>query len=197
MMNKKQGNPDDKNPKFKRIRFVKKFLRHMPRKSSIHRYPVLNKFAHAARKRSYLWSFRVSEVVPAFYIGWIITLTPLPYVVHIIVAFFAALMCRANVAILMFLPILSNVATFLFFWAVTYKIGAYAVRWLGTGTEMLPVITTFDKNAILQYGKFTVRIFATITLGAIIFGPLLGAVCSEIYRYYAKKYAPKHQGRES
>ncbi|MDR1173609.1 MAG: DUF2062 domain-containing protein [Puniceicoccales bacterium] len=191
MTNKKQENPDDKNPKFKRIRFVKKFLRRMPRKSSIHKYPVLNKFAHAARKRSYLWSFRVSEVVPAFYIGWIITLTPLPYVVHLIVAFFAALMCRANVAIMMFLPILSNIATFLFFWAVTYKVGAYVVHWLGAGTEMLPMITTFDKNAILQYGKFTIRIFATITLGAIILGPLLGAICSEIYKYYAKKYARK------
>ncbi|MDR2628440.1 MAG: DUF2062 domain-containing protein [Puniceicoccales bacterium] len=189
MTSEKQENSDDKNPKFKRIRFVKKFLRRMPRKSSIHKYPVLNKFACAARKRSYLWSFRVSEVVPAFYIGWIITLTPLPYAVHIIVAFFAALMCRANAAILMFLPILSNIATFLFFWAVTYKVGLYAVRWLGTGTEILPVIIAFDRHTILQYGKFTVRIFATITLGAIILGPLLGAICSAIYRYYAKKYA--------
>jgi uncharacterized protein (DUF2062 family) len=191
MINNKQDKPDNENQKFKRIKFVKKFLRHMPRKSSIHKYPVLNKFAHAAKKRSYLWSFRVPEVVPAFYIGWIITLMPLPYVVHVIMAFFAALICRANVAILVFLPILSNIATFLFFWAVTYKVGAYAVHWLGTGTEVLPIITTFDRNAILQYGKFTVRIFATITLGAIILGPLLGAICSGIYKYYAQKYTRK------
>ncbi|MDR2779165.1 MAG: DUF2062 domain-containing protein [Puniceicoccales bacterium] len=191
MSDKKQSNPDDKNPKFKRVRFVKKFLRHMPRKSSIHKYPILNKFASAARKKSYLWSFRVSEVVPAFYIGWIITLMPLPYVAHVIVAFFAALMCRANVAILVFLPILSNVVTFLFFWAVTYKVGVYVIHWLGTGMERLPLLVTFDKHAIRNYGECAIRILATITLGAIILGPLLGAICSEIYRYYAKKYVSK------
>jgi uncharacterized protein (DUF2062 family) len=109
------------------------------------------------------------------------------------IAFFAALICRANVAILVFLPILSNVITFLFFWAVTYRVGACVVHSLGADTEILPVITTFDKNAIMQCGEFAIRIFATITLGAIILGPLLGVICSEIYKYYARNYADKSQ----
>jgi hypothetical protein len=61
----------------KRIRLVKRLLRPLPRRTNIHRYPVLKWFGEAARKRAYLWSFRVGAMTPAFYVGSLLTLQPL------------------------------------------------------------------------------------------------------------------------
>jgi len=70
---------DEKQRKlrFSRIRRVKKLLRPLPRRTNIHRYPVLHWFAGTARKKDFLWSFRRSAVMPAFYVGWVLTLLPL------------------------------------------------------------------------------------------------------------------------
>src|SRR5690606_15820056 len=37
---------------------VKRVLRWMPRRATIHRYPILKWFAASARQRPYLWTFR-------------------------------------------------------------------------------------------------------------------------------------------
>jgi uncharacterized protein (DUF2062 family) len=178
----------EKESRFKRIRFVKKFLRHVPRRASIHRYPVINKFANIARKRPYLWSFRVSEIIPAFYLGWIITLTPLPSVVQIIIAFGAALLCRANVMVLTSLQLISNMLTFPFLWAITHKVGATIVTFLGT--ENLSVTpAAHEYSSIAKYGERAIRAVATITLGAIVLGSILGAISGFVYKYFAKKYS--------
>jgi uncharacterized protein (DUF2062 family) len=186
------GNRDsDKELKFKRIRFIKKILRHMPRRASIHRYPIINKFSNVARKRAYLWSFRVSESVPAFYLGWIITLMPIPSVVQIVIAFATALLCRANVMILVSLQLISNALTFVFLWAITHKVGAVVVEFFGTGA---PVTATANTHPIFNYGNRAIRGAATITLGAIILGSILGAISELIYRSLAKKYSkPAHR----
>ena len=62
--------------RWRRIRRVKKWLRPLPRRATIHRYPILKFFAESARKRIYLWSFRVENAVPAIYAGCILSLTP-------------------------------------------------------------------------------------------------------------------------
>ncbi|MDR1432834.1 MAG: DUF2062 domain-containing protein [Puniceicoccales bacterium] len=177
----------ERDSKLRRIRFVKKILRRLPRKASLHRYPILNKFADAARKRSYLWSFRVSEVVPAFYLGWIITLMPIPSFIQIIIAFFVAMVCRANAVILMFLQLLSNVATCLFLWFVTHKVGAFVVNLLGS--ENLRVMPPGAAANTSHPSERALRIVATMILGAIVLGSILGAISSEIYKYFARKYA--------
>ena len=61
--------------KWRRIRRVKKWLRPLPRRSNIHRYPILKFFTEAARKRVYIWCC-VENAVPAIYAG-ILTLMPL------------------------------------------------------------------------------------------------------------------------
>jgi uncharacterized protein (DUF2062 family) len=175
--------------RFRRIRIVKKILRHMPRRASLHKYPILNKFAGVARKRAYLWSFRVSEVVPAFYIGWIVTFMPIPSVIQIVIAFFAAIVCRANVMILMCLQLLSNALTFVFLWAITHRVGSFIVDLLGT--DNLRVVPAGEHGAIAHYGERMVRGFATIMLGAVVLGSMVGAICSETYKYFAGKYSKK------
>ena len=59
----------DKELRFKRIRRLKKWMRPLPRRSNIHRYPVLKWFSKFAYDRSYLWSFRSRTIVPALFLG--------------------------------------------------------------------------------------------------------------------------------
>ncbi len=162
----------------------------MPRKASIHRYPVLNKFSDIARQRAYLWSFRVTEITPAFYLGWIITLTPIPSVLQIVIAFFAALICRANAMVLVCLQLLSNAFTFVFLWAITHRVGTCVVNLLGT--DNLKVVTDVPADGILHYSERAIRGFATILLGALVLGSILGFISSTIYKYIARHYARKN-----
>ena len=57
----------NKEIRFKRIRRLKKWMRPLPRRSNIHRYPVLKWFSKFAYERSYLWSFRSKTIVPALF----------------------------------------------------------------------------------------------------------------------------------
>ena len=41
-----------------RRRRIRRWLKPLPRRASIHRYPILNRFADFARRRPYLWSFK-------------------------------------------------------------------------------------------------------------------------------------------
>ena len=171
--------------KFKRIRRVKKILRHIPRRASLHRYPIIRRFADEARERPYLWSFRTTEVEPALYLGWIIMLTPLPAIVHLIIAFILAMVCRANLTIILVIPLISNTFTFLFWWALTYKVGQLTISLFGPNTAPLIALTEYHS---IMHGANTIRALLTITLGAFILGPILGAISSMIYKLLAKKY---------
>ncbi len=93
-----------------RIRRAKRFLRPLPRKATLHRWPILKRFAETARKRPYLWSFRQREVNIALYIGFVITFLPLVGI-QFILAFAAALTLRANLPVIMGTQLATNLAT--------------------------------------------------------------------------------------
>lgn len=93
--------------KRRRRRRMKKFLRPLPRRANIHRYPILKYFAKTARRRDYLWSWHPGNVVRAIYLGWIIALIPI-YGFQMAVAFIASLYFRANCLIAMALQWITN-----------------------------------------------------------------------------------------
>ena len=62
--------------RFARLRRLKQFLRYMPRRAVFHKYPLIGRFADAARKRAYLWSFKTANLRPSFYAGSILSLLP-------------------------------------------------------------------------------------------------------------------------
>jgi len=66
-----------KEAKFKRIRRLKKWMRPLPRRSNIHKYPILKWFSETAYKRSYLWSFRGKNIIPALFWGVWIAMLPI------------------------------------------------------------------------------------------------------------------------
>ena len=78
--------------KFRHIRRTKWWLRRLPRRARLRRYPIIKFFAHYALRRPYLWSFRSEHVTPAIYAGFILTLLPL-YGIQILLAFYSPYYC--------------------------------------------------------------------------------------------------------
>lgn len=176
-----------------RIRRVKWFLRPLPRRAHVHRYPLLKWFPEALQKRSYLWSFKVASIVPALYAGWIITLLPL-YGIQILLAIGAALLLRANLPVLVGLQLVSNPLTFGLIWYFNYLVGEPFVN--AFWSEALPIDMSELKHGLdfnLDFKKF-IRLFTGISIGGLIIGYFCGLITSTIYRLIAKKasHDPHH-----
>ena len=58
----------------------------LPRRANVGRYPVIRRFAEAARSRPYLWSFKRENVLPALYVGGVLAFMP-TYGLQILLAF--------------------------------------------------------------------------------------------------------------
>ena len=118
--------PDENCPhrkaRFEKIRRLKKFLRPLPRRSNVHRYPFLKYFSDWSRNKTYLWSIRPDQMIPALYIGSIITILPLQGI-QIPLSFLAAIVFHANLPIIIALQFLSNAFTLPFIYAIDYYLG--------------------------------------------------------------------------
>ena len=97
-----------------RIRRAKQLLRPLPRKATLHRWPVLRWFADKARKHPYLWSFRKREVSLALYLGFVIAFLPIVRI-QFILAIASAWVLRANLPVMMGKQLVTNLATM---WAI-------------------------------------------------------------------------------
>jgi len=148
-----------------RIRRVKQLLKWMPRKGNLERYPVIKWFSKAARKRPYLWSFKVSSCTPAFYFGSVVAFVPLMGV-QLILAFVAAIFLRANLPIIVGLQAISNPLTIAFLWPLNFFIGRKIMDFFGIGTELNPIMSGMN---------------ATF-LGGIVLGLAAGACFDLFYR---------------
>jgi uncharacterized protein (DUF2062 family) len=181
----------------RRIRRVKRWLRPLPRRSNIHRYPILWRFSEATRKRIYLWSFRVDDAVPALYAGFILALMPL-YGIQIPIAFCLALLLRANLPILVGLQMLSNPLTILPFWYAAYQVGSSVLSIVSVET---PSLRRSDVSAILQNftnGQWSSNLepllttFSIMCLGGIVMGIFFGLISSFSYRFAARRTAASY-----
>jgi len=184
--------------KFRRIRRVKWWLRPLPRRANIHRYPVLRLFADAARKRIYLWSFRVENAVPAIYAGCILTLMPI-YGIQIPLSFLLAILLRANLPILAGLQVISNPITVIPIWFAAYQIGRHTLSVLGVDVMSLnrqEVQLMLDNFTHGNWGDnmHTVAVvFGVTNLGAIIMGIFFGLIASFVYRVVAIRTAASYR----
>ena len=176
--------------RIKRIRRVKRWLRLLPRRSNIHRYPILRLFAESARRRIYLWSFRTENAAPAIYAGCILTLLPL-YGIQIPLAFLLALLLRANLPILAGLQVVSNPITVLPIWYAAYQIGRNFLSVIGFETSPLSrgeVRIMLENFASGEWGTHLDRlmtVFGITSLGSIIMGTFIGLIATYTYRTVA------------
>ena len=173
--------------KGRRIRRVKKWLRPLPRRSNMHRYPILKFFTEAARKRVYIWSFRVENAVPAIYAGSILTLMPL-YGIQVPTAIILAFLLRANLPIIVGLQVISNPLTILPIWFAAYQIGRIILSVIGINVDPLnreEVRLLLDNFIYAAWGdKFDnlAATFSVTILGAIAMSIFFGRISSFTYR---------------
>lgn len=105
-----------------RIRRLKWWLRLMPRRAVLHRYPFIGRFAHLLRDRFHLWSFRKAHVRPAYYLGSILSFLPVMGI-QLPLALVLSLLFRTNFMILGGLQFITNPLTAAPIYYGTYQLG--------------------------------------------------------------------------
>lgn len=151
-----------------RIRRVKQFLRWLPRRANLEKYPVIKWFAKGARKRPFLWSFKVANVTPAFYAGSIIAFLPF-YGIQFGLAVAVAFIFRANLPITCGLQILTNPLTLPPVYLINYMIGKKII-------------------AIFEFGESaggSGNWFHALMIGGFFTGLVLGGILDVAYRLAA------------
>jgi uncharacterized protein (DUF2062 family) len=106
-----------------RTSLLKRFLRFMPRRANLHRYPVIGRFAPQLRTRSYLWSFRRQDVRTAYYAGSVLAFLPL-LGIQLPLSLLAALLLRSNFMVLGGIQFLTNPVTAAPLYYTTYRLGS-------------------------------------------------------------------------
>jgi len=148
-----------------RIRRAKQFLRPLPRKATLHRWPVLKRFAETARRRPYLWSFRIREVSIALYVGFVIAFLPIVGI-QFILAFAAAWTLRANLPVIMGTQLVTNLATM---WAIYPALSVFGDRI----TRLLGVAEVESR-----VGQAAV----SLVVGGVVAGIAVASVLDLLYR---------------
>ncbi len=203
----------EKLARHERRRWAKKLLRFMPRRAQFHKYPVVGRFAHFARKRAYLWSFKTAQMRPAFYLGSIISLLPLMGV-QLPLAFILCLVLRANFMVAGGLQFITNPATAVPVYYATHRLGAEIIHFTGfghalevvdddaslAGEEVTPHLdqTQAGLETSPRWLKWTRKLGAglnALVIGGIVSGAALGLVLDLIWRFTGGKRQQRTHGK--
>lgn len=212
-----EEHPVQRAERFARIRRVKQLLKFMPRRAVMHKYPVVGRFAEAARKRAYLWSFRPDAMRPALYAGSILSLLPVMGL-QIPLALLLSVMLRANFMVLGGLQFITNPFTAAPIYIATHQLGSYVIQTAGFG-EALPAadpdepVLPFSehgpqelrdnaepapKAATVSRIRRLGTAFNAMILGGVLSGAALGLVLDILYRNYWQHHthAPPRRRRQ-
>ena len=173
-----------------RVARVKRVLRWMPRRATVHKYPVLRWFGEAARKRSYLWCFRLRAAIPAIYAGCILALLPL-YGIQLPMAIALAFLLRANLPILFSAQFITNPLTALPVYFACYQTGRAIFHAFGAETPHLNMAEMKVLMESLQAGNWSYnlhyigKVWGLTAIGGTIIGTFLASASSALYRLAA------------
>lgn len=151
-----------------RRRRLRRLLKPLPRRANVRRYPVIKWFAEKASKRPYLWSFKRENVLPALYVGSVVSLLPL-YGFQILVALGVCLLFRANLTITVALQFITNPFTLVPIYAFTGWVGVVLMQLVGVGEELPKPI--FLANALM--------------VGGVVVGLATALLCDLAWRFLA------------
>ena len=138
--------PDSRQPTG-RYRFLKRILRYLPRRATLHRYPIIGRFAASLRPRAYLWSIRRADVRRAYYAGSILAFLPLMGL-QLPLALLAALVLRSNFMVLGGLQLITNPLTAGPIYFLTHELGAEVLNQFGTGEKVSHVTAEVELLAL-------------------------------------------------
>lgn len=113
-----------------RRRRIKRWLRPLPRRANVTRYPVIKWFADAARRRPYLWSFKRSQVMASLYAGAVLALMPV-YGLQLLLGLALAILVRGNLTVMAALQMVTNPLTLGPVYFGTHALGSWLVAWAG------------------------------------------------------------------
>lgn len=156
------------------VRFgrIRRWMRHLPRRSNLHSYPVLRWFADAAHQHPFLWTFRAPGPRRAVYLGSVLSLLPL-YGLQIVLAFVFAIVFRANLAITVGLQAITNPLTAAPIYYSTYRVGSFLLDRLGVGLETAETVGPVGAGV------------QALFLGGLVSGLALGFVLDLVGRFLA------------
>ncbi len=183
-----------KQARYRRIRYLKRILRPMPRRYNLHKYPILKWFAASARKRDYLWSLRDSNMIRAIYIGWFIAFIPV-YGLQMILAFVFCFLLKANCLVAMALQWITNPLTIPFFLAGQYFLGNLLLgRFFDSQTIEGKIMEAFVSGADMETVKSLVSAQNLEYVGAcvIVGGFLLSLIGAFLTALSYKIWSGKH-----
>ena len=174
------------NPRHAAIRRAKRLLKLMPRRAVFHRYPVIGRFAPAARRRAYLWSFKARHVRPAIYLGAIVSLWPVMGL-QLGVALAGAVLLRANIMVAGALQFVSNPLTAAPLYYLTYRVGKgllfptqpTPIDHLELHSSEEAVTTALESHGELEFG-FT-EVAAALFVGGTVCGLFFGVMLDLLY----------------
>lgn len=115
-----------------RRRRLRRWLRPLPRRASVGRYPVIKWFADAARRRPYLWSFKRPQVLASLYAGSVLAMMPV-YGLQVAIGLALAILLRGNLTVMVALQMVTNPLTLGPIYYGTYSLGAWLIGALGPG----------------------------------------------------------------
>ncbi len=173
---------------------VKRILRWLPRRATMHRYPVLKWFAKSARQRPYLWSFRSSSVVPALYAGCILSLLPL-YGVQLALSVMLAFLLRANLPVLVGLQAITNPFSAVPIYYAAYQIGRIFLKLFGISPphlnlqEISAVYRSMATGDWSHSFTFLAMVWGLMAIGGAMMGIFIASISSAVYKLGAKEAA--------
>jgi uncharacterized protein len=157
---------------------LKRILKPLPRRGNVERYPIVKWFANAARKRPYLWSFKRQNVLPAVYVGTILSLMP-TYGIQLIIAFAAAWLIRANLTVMVGLQFITNPLTIAPIYWFTDWVGLQVMKYTGIGTPPPEIDSMGDlMNSVGTH-------FNALVIGGIVVGVIASFVVDGLWRFFA------------
>jgi len=157
---------------------IRRLLRPLPRRTNLHRYPVLKWFAASARKRRYLWSFKEDDTTPSFYAGAVLAMLPL-YGVQLPLSLAFALVLRCNLPIVAALLFITNPLTVAPAYLTTYYVGDVILEAAGWVHE----VSAEEAVAAAQQGVALFgRGYVALTAGGLVLGLFAGGIAHVLYR---------------
>ena len=163
-----------------RRRRIRTWLKPLPRRATIHRYPILKRFAAFARRRPYLWSFKDAPVVRAIYLGSLLAYLP-TYGAQIVIAFIAAWFGRANLTLMIGLQMITNPLT----------VGPIYLAAYGLGSGMARLLQLPPRHPVLDGAL-------ALILGGLVLGLLTALLLHGLWvlgRYEARRFRHRRQSR--
>jgi uncharacterized protein (DUF2062 family) len=181
-----------------RVARVKRLMRWLPRRATVHRYPFIGWFADSVRKRSFLWSFRTRSAVPAIYAGCILAFTPI-YGIQVPLALLLAFLIRANLPILTGLQFITNPVTVLPIYFAAFAIGRVFLQLFGLECPHLSVEEfrlIFEAAVRLELKHslgYVLQVGGITTVGGWMMGLFSAAILGMVYRFSAYEVAKTYK----